>query len=86
MERTYNEFRCIGMEDPAFMAIYEEYGYTVTALDFDMGCVGIVLNDESVDPYKILENHFGCKVTIFCADTDQEFPNSIMILLEERNR
>lgn len=82
MENTYNEFKCIGMEEPAFRAIFEKYGYTVTDLDFDMGCVGIVLDDESVEPYELLKNHFDCKITVFCADTDQEFPNAIMILLE----
>lgn len=81
MENIYNEFRCIGMEIPAFQSIFEKYGYTVTYLDFDVGCIGIVLNDEDVEPYTILEKHFGCKVTVFCADADQEFPNTIMILL-----
>lgn len=89
------KFECIGLDEIALMQIFKKYGYTLTEVYCDMGRVTFELkeleypdeiteeNEEIFDiPYKILNIHFGQEVTVFSADTDQDFPFMVMVLLD----
>lgn len=80
---VFNTFNCIGIEPDALDAIFRKSGHAMDSIHMDMGCVDISLEDKNEDPDAILANYFECdRVSLFCSDGDQSFPNSVMILLQ----
>lgn len=81
-EIQFQEYRCVGIELEALSGIFSELGYTLDRIDCDMGCVGVSFKEADEDPEELLAGYFGSKkAVLFCADGDQAFPNTIMILL-----
>ncbi len=79
---AFKEYRCIGIELDALDAIFRRYGQLIKDVYLDMGCAQIGLQNSEIAPDSILTAYFGCdRVYMFCNDTDQSFPNSIMLLL-----
>lgn len=79
------EYKVIAMSEEELISILNEYGIEVEEVEYDVGCVSIIVADENIndEAEPILAKHFNVdKLYMFCSDTDQEFPDEIMILLD----
>ena len=80
------EYKVIAMSEEELISILDENGIEVEEVEYDMGTVCILDDDgENINDQTnlILAKHFNAnKLYMFCSDTDQEFPDDIMIMLD----
>lgn len=81
------EYKVIAMSEEELISILKENGIDGICLEYDMGCVSISTIEDDNDFYEeaeqILCKHFNIdKLYMFCSDTDQQFPDDIMIMLD----
>lgn len=79
------EYKVIAMSEEELISFLKQNGIELESIIYDMGNVCILDDaDENINDEVelILAKHFNVdKLYMFCSDTDQEFPNDIMILL-----
>lgn len=80
------EYKVIAMSEKELISILKRNGIDGISLEYDMGCISIINDDNcncTSEAEQILCKYFKVeKLYIFCSDTDQEFPDDIMILLD----
>lgn len=79
------EYKVIAMNEEELFSILKENGIEVYEIEYEMGNVCVLddnsenINDEAE---VVLRKHFKAdKLYMFCSDTDQTFPDEIMVML-----
>lgn len=81
------EYKVIAMNEEELISILKQNGIDGVHLEYDMGCVSIINDDGDYfctsETEQTLCKHFNVdKLYMFCSDTDQRFPDDIMVMLD----
>lgn len=78
------EYKVIAMSEEELITILNENDIDFDEVDYDIGNVCILNDGENINDEAevVLRKHFKAdKLYMFCSDTDQTFPDEIMVML-----